>query len=702
MTSLHDQALDAGAAAALIRPRSVAIVGISGAAAGTFRPGGRAVFDHLRRFGYDGRLYPVNPRYDQIDGVQAFPALAELPEAPDCAVVAVPAAAVPQTIRDCGEAGVRNVLLLSSGFGELGPEGAALDAELRAAMAASGVRVLGPNTTGIANVADGCYLTMTSVLAAGGLLRSGPIALLLQSGALGSCVIDRARSAGVGAGCVVSLGNQVDLDAADFLAHFATDERIEAISLYAEGVPDGPRYRRAVEQVLDTGKRLFVLLGGASELGERAATSHTGRIAGRAALERALLRETGATLVDDPDDLWRTPTLHARHPARFATPTMGVGIFTISGGLAVLAADQLGHRDGFDLPEPSEATRQALTPWLPGYVGARNPLDLGPGTMPDGFQPALAAFAADAALDAVAVVLPVVATAWQPAVVDGVLAVAETLDKPLLVCWYAGDSAAASVERLRGAGVVVVESPRELASVLDSVHGPAEAEPDAERAPEPASEATMSDWEVLSAIAHAGGEVAPMRLARTRAEVVEAAAELGFPVVVKALVPGVAHKSEHGLVAVAIADAAALEQRLDGLAAAAASAGAPDVAYLVQAMAGSGVEVVLSVRRDAALGTFVGVGLGGILIELLHDVRYAPHPLPDGAFERLLEELAGSALLRGYRGRPGADRAWIERTLDALVEAAEQLGAAELEVNPAIVGPHGGVIVDALAVGRAA
>lgn len=687
-----------------LSPESIAIVGISGGDVGTFRPGGRAVFDHLRKFGFAGALMPVNPRYEAIDGVTCFPSITDLPTIPDCLVVAVPASSVVQVIRDAAARGIRRALLLTAGFSELGPDGAELQRSVDQLAHDAGIRLVGPNSTGIANIVDSIYLTMTSVMAAGGGLTAGSTALLLQSGALGSCVIDRARRNQVGVGYVVSLGNQADLDAADFLEYFAEDDRIEAVSLYAEGVRDGPRYRAAIENLIAGGKRLFVLPGGTTELGERAAVTHSGRLAGRAVLERALLSSSGATIIEDPDDLWRAPALYTRYAHRVDRGRIRVGVFTISGGLAVMTADRLSTSGEFDLPFPTADTGAALKAHLPDYLGANNPLDLGPGPMPHGFGPALEAFAADPQFDAVVVALPVVATAWQDTVVDAIVSLGRSSDRAVVVAWHAGDSCAAAIARLRASSVVVVESPTDLPDVLRAVKAVgwrgaegASSSGDEASSTAPSAAGNPNDFDTLRAIAAAGGDIAPMELVSEPTLLTAAAERVGYPLVLKALIPGVAHKTEHGLVTANLRNATALEAAADRLLAAAARLGATRSDLLVQAMAAPGVEIILSVRRDSQLGDFVGVGLGGTLTELLGDVAYTPYPLTDGALDRLLDGLAGRPLIDGYRGRPGVDRTWIKKSLIAVIDAMHALGACEIEVNPALARADGGTMVDALA-----
>jgi acyl-CoA synthetase (NDP forming) len=640
----------------------------------------------------------VNPRLDTVDGVPVYPDVASIPAPVDCAVVALPASLVPSAVEECGRAGILQVLLLGAGFGELGDEGRELERRTLDQAHRYGVRFVGPNSAGIVNVAGSVALSMTSVLGGRRIPDPGRVALLLQSGAMGSSLLDRMAANGAGVSHMVSLGNQIDLDVADFLAHCATDDATAAVCVYLESFHDGPRLREAIELVEGSGKRVFVLLAGGSRLGEQAAVTHTGRIVGRHGLEAAIVDAAGATRVDDVDTLWQ-----AAHLATTGSRTHGgsrVGVLTISGGLSVLTADALGKQGGFEMPAPSELTRQWVRDVVPDYAELANPLDLGSGTMPDGFHPALLAFGADPSFDVVAVVLPVVAPWWQEQVAAAIVDAAAVLAKPLVVCWTAGPTNDEGRSVLRAGGVSLVETPSALARLLTAHRGP---HLPAEQAAPGASTSTDRRVEagpdLLRALADAGCQVPAMEVADSVEGAAAAAERLGWPVALKALVPGTAHKTDAGLVRTGIADRVGL---LDAAAAMlAVPAGAPAVeSWLVQAMAAPGVELVLSIRRDAGLGEFAGIGMGGILVEILGEVRYAPLPITVARLRDLLRRLPGSALLLGYRGSPPVDVDWLHRAIEAMAEVAREIDATELEANPAIVGASGGMVVDALAVRR--
>ena len=274
--------------------------------------GGRAVLEHLRAYGYDGSIWPVHPTADEIDGYRAYRSLLTLPGVPDCVVVAVSSENVLAVLEQAGQAGVRQVLMLTGGFGELGPEGLALQRAAVELARRHGIRMVGPNSTGLVNVRDKVALSMTSVLTAGAPLLEGGMAIVAQSGAIASSLVERARMHGIGISHLVSVGNQADIDAGEFLRYLAHRREVAVAALYVESIPNRASFEAGVAQMKSNGKPVIALLAGGSPTGEAAASSHTGKVAGRGVLERSLLRALGVTLAEDLDDLWRLGDLLGR------------------------------------------------------------------------------------------------------------------------------------------------------------------------------------------------------------------------------------------------------------------------------------------------------------------------------------------------------------------------------------------------------
>ncbi len=687
------RALRPEVARTFLEPRSVAIVGVSTSTSSAYKAGGRAVLDHLGVYGYGGPVSVIHPTATEVDGRPAAASLADLAEVPDVVVIAVPARAVLETLQQCAAVGVRQALILTAGFGDMGPDGHALEQELLAFAAEAGIHLVGPNSTGLVNTRNGLAMSMTSVLTEGEPIASGGLAMIAQSGAIGSTVVERARLAGVGISHIVSTGNQRDMDIPDFVAHFAQNPDVDTVALYVESIRDGELFAEAVAQLNAAGKRLVAYLGGRTDAGELAAASHTGKIVGRGALELALLRSLGVSVVDDPDDLW---VLGAAAVPAGPFPR-DWGMVAYSGGMAVLATEQLSAA-GVRFPALSAATFARVQERSPQFVAANNPLDVGPGSMPKDFRAYLSAVAADPAVQAVCVPLPMGARGWNQVSVDDVLAVRAESGKPFVILWYGGLALRPYIEQLRSQGVLVAEKPSDLGRIVGALLGPErELVPSSGHGAGPS--AAIGGAPALEKLERAGVDVAAMRLCTETDAVVKAAAEVGFPVAIKSGDPGVAHRLELGLVTVGLATEEQVESAFEVMTANARAAGLADPhPWLVQRMASGDVELVLTVRDADRLGVFGSVGLGGAAVEVLRDVESVPLPCDLATLDRALRRLRTGQLLFGFRGSAPIDVAWVHRTLHALADVVREESLGELEVNPALVNSNGGVVVDALLV----
>jgi acyl-CoA synthetase (NDP forming) len=686
-----------------LEPESVTIIGVSTSTGDAYKAGGRAVLDHLKVYGYGGRISVVHPTAPEVDGSPAVAAIASLDHVPDVLVVAVPARHVAGVLTEAADHGIRHALILTAGFGDMGPAGEALEQELLGVARDRDIRIVGPNSTGLVNVRTGLAMSMTSVLTEHEPIAAGGLAIIAQSGAIGSTVVERARVAGVGISHIVSTGNQRDMDMPDFIAFFADNPDVDTVALYVESIRDGALFAQAAEQMRAAGKRLVAYLGGRTDAGELAAASHTGKIVGRGALELGLLRAVGVDVVDDPDDLWVLGSVR-RPPGAFPRQW---GMCAYSGGMAVLATEQLAAA-GVVFPELSRQTVEAVTAVSPTITRALNPLDVGPGSMPNDFRSYLSAVAADPAVEAVCVPLPMGARGWNQVSVDDVLAVMDQSGKPFVVLWYGGAALAPYVAQLRARGVLVADKPSDLGRLVRALVGPEQVLPTpgtpgtsgtpAHGAPSTATGGAAA----LRVLEEAGIDVAAMRVCGDdEAEVRKASAEVGYPVVVKSGDEGVAHRMELGLVRVGLASDDAVADALADMQSRAVAAGLPGQrTWLVQQMVGGGPELVLTVRDADRLGVFGSVGLGGAAVEVLRDVESVPLPCDEAVLRRALLRLRTAPLLFGFRGGVQVDVGWIHRTMHGLADIVRDQELAEIEVNPALVRGEGGVVVDALLVAR--
>lgn len=674
-----------------LEPASVAIVGASTASGTAYKAGGRAVLDHLGIYGYAGGVYVVHPTAAEVDGHATVPSIRELPETPDVVVVAVPASKVQGVLEDCAAVGVRQVLVLTAGFGDMGPEGLALESSLLAYAGEQGINVVGPNSTGLVTVRNGLAMSMTSVLTAGEPLTPGSLAVIAQSGAIGSTVVERARDAGVGISHIVSTGNQRDMDIPDFIAYFAEVPEVDTVALYVESIRDGALFAESVRRLYAAGKRLVAYLGGRTAAGELAAASHTGKIIGRGAMELGLLYDLGVSVVDDPDDLWVLGAA-SLPPGEFPRRW---GMVAYSGGMGVLATEQLAVA-GVTFPPLGPETVARLSEALPTFASIPNPLDVGPGSMPNDFRGYLAAVAEDANVEAVCVPLPMGARGWNGQSVSDILELRAKTGKPFVVLWYGGTAVRPYVQQLRQSGVLVAESPSGLGRVVGAMLGPQRSLE--VTAPKPASSeaagptvTSTGGFEALATLADADLDVVPMRLARDADSAALAAAELGYPVVVKSGDSDIAHRTELGLVAVGLRSDREVRDAVGRMGSAAGTG-----SWLVQKMAGGGVELVVFVRDAGALGVFGGVGAGGAAVELLRDIAQVPLPCDEPALADALSRLRMAELMFGFRGSEPIDIAWLAGTLNRLGDVLRQEKLTEIELNPVIVSGDGGAIVDAL------
>jgi acyl-CoA synthetase (NDP forming) len=680
-----------------LEPSSVAIVGASTSTGTAYKAGGRAVLDHLGIYGYEGDVTVVHPTATDVEGRRTIRSLREMVEPPDVVVIAVPVAHVLGVLDDCAAIGARQVLILTAGFGDMGADGLELEESLLAFAREQGINVVGPNSTGLVTVRTGLAMSMTSVLTEGEPLTVGNLAVIAQSGAIGSTVVERARDGGVGISHIVSTGNQRDMDVPDFVSYFARTPDVDAVALYLESIRDGRLFRAAVEELHAAGKRLVVYLGGRTSAGEQAAASHTGKIAGRGALELGLLHALGVTVVDDPDDLWVLGS--AKLPAEGFPRQWGMVAY--SGGMAVLATEQLSAA-GVTFPALEPETVERLKQALPMFATIPNPLDVGPGSMPDRFRGYLEAVADDPAVGALCVPLPMGARGWNTRSMEDIVDVRHRSGKPFVVLWYGGEAVRQHVAELRRSGVLVAESPSALGRVVNALLGPdrtlGEAAPH-KPVPVPTDATTTGGARALSLLADAGLDVVPMRIADDADGAVAAATEIGFPVVVKSGDEDIAHRTELGLVAVRLQSGDDVRAAVTRMQAAAGGPERPAPSWLVQKMVGGGVELVLDIRDAGRLGVFGGVGVGGAAVELLRDVEHVPLPCDRETLVRALHRLRMAELVFGFRGSRPIDVDWLLTTLNRLGEIALEHKLTEIELNPVIVGDTGGSIVDALHVG---
>ncbi|WP_332888381.1 acetate--CoA ligase family protein [Candidimonas nitroreducens] len=674
-----------------LSPASIAIVGAS-ATAGKI---GAAPLRYLLKHGYDGDIYPVNPRGGEIAGRTAYTSLRAIGRPVDLAIFAIPASAALEALHDAIAAGVRNIVVFSAGFAEMGQQGAQAQRRYADTAAAAGIRVLGPNCLGFMNIARSVYATFSPVVSTG-LTRPGKVGIVSQSGAFGAYAYAMARQRNVGLSAWVTTGNESDIDVAACIAWMARDPATRIIMAYLEGCRDGARLRRALDLARSAGKPVVLVKVGRTALGAATAASHTAALAGDDAAYDALFRQHGA---------WRARNIEEFFDIAHCVAVSGlparpqVGLLTVSGGVGVMMADDAAAAglDVAELPAAAQAKIRARVP----FASTRNPVDLtGQVTAePELLEAAARIMLGEAGHGSLLIFLA--AFGSTPAMQDMQRQLARDLRRefPDRLLMFGMLADATQQHALEALGCLCFADPARAIRVLAAMNffrvqlqcPAAEAVPATAQAALPPG--PYNEAEAMALLRGCGIPAVPSRVADSRETAMAHARALGFPVAMKVLSPDITHKSDVGGVALNVADADEAGRSYERILTAAASAapGAQVDGVLVAPMIRGGVELILGVRRDPALGAIVMLGSGGVQAELTGDVALRLAPVDRRQAHAMIDEIKTAPLLRGFRGAAPADE---EALADAIVRlsrfalsAGDTLESAEL--NPLVVLPRG-------------
>ncbi|WP_186091465.1 acetate--CoA ligase family protein [Burkholderia gladioli] len=678
------------AIAKLMRPASVAIIGASADAAKT---AGRPVA-YLQKHGFQGAIYPVNPRYQSIAGLPCYADVDALPAAPDVGIVLLGADRAHAAVEVLAKRGTAAAIVLASGYAETGEAGAHRQARLKEA--AGSMRVLGPNTIGVVNLTDRVTLSASGALDTDDFTVGG-VSVVSQSGGILGALLSRAADRGMGLSKLVSTSNEVDLDVSDFIDFFVDDVATSVIALYLEGLRDPARFRAAARKAACAGKPIVVYKIGRSASGAQSAVSHTGALAGEDRMYDALFRDAGVIRANTFGDLLDVPNALA---SGRVLRGKRVAILTSTGGAGTLVADNLGLAE-FDTPAPDPDTAAALRALQTGdhAVLDRNPIDVTlAGLRPDLLRRAIRTLADSPSYDAVAVIAGSSSIGMPDLMAGAVRDALPGTDKPVVA--FVSPHAPAVVRAMNRLGVPAFVSPESVASALVAMRETARRQWRAAAA-ESARKADAVDLADLPAgpldeaqakalFARFGIPPARERVVRTTAAAEQAARDFDDRVVLKLLSNRITHKSDVGGVAVDLA-ADEIGARLTRMRSDVETAAGfvPD-AFLVQEMVSGGVEMIVGLHRDP-IGTAILLGMGGVTAELLNDtvLRMLPTdaPLTHRDACDMIRELRTWPLLDGYRGRPKADVDALAAALVAFSRMALQLGGrlAEAEINPLFV-----------------
>ncbi len=690
----------------LLTPQSIAIIGASSNNTSISGQPLRLMIEA----GYAGKIYPVNPKRDEVQGVKAYPDAQSIPGPCDVALVAVSAAQVPQALRDCGKAGIPFAVVLAGGFEEIGAAGADMQRKLKAAIKESGVRVVGPNCIGVANIATRAFCAFGGALYDKS-LEPGPVAVVSQSGGVGLSMLAHAHARGVDSRYIVSCGNEADLNFFDFCHTLLGQDDVQLILAYLESSTEGVKLRELGQRALQIGKPIILLKVGNSGAGRRAAGSHTGKLTADYTLFKTAFREGGFIEVTDLHEMADVAklVLGGRYPKG-----RNIGVLTGSGGWGVMTAEAY-ERNGLHLPLPSDDTAEKLKAVVADYGSRGNPIDTTPVY---GKQHTVLEIIVDEPgwdmLHVRSAGGPVLKE-WLPKF----LGIAKRTDKPIIVGWSPVPGLDLDIKHeLEKNGIYcpsfAADAGRAVGLFTDFAmkrqkflsHGDkAEARPVAKQALELKGSGALAEHVSKQCLAQYGIPATKEVLLSLDAILALKESPVSFPVAVKLASADIPHKTE--------ADAVRLNVKsLDELKAAAQAVvnggkkHAPDAridGISVQEMAG-GVEMIVGAVNDPHFGPYVMVGLGGVLTEVLHDVAHRFAPLTAADARDMLAELKGAKILEGYRGAPAAD---VDAVVDVLVRLSWLISdhrerVAEIDVNPLFVRARGAGVVaaDALVVLR--
>jgi acetyltransferase len=663
----------------LLSPESVVVVGASA------RPGlGNAVLENVLDYKFKGKIWVVNRKGEDVRGVKGYASVSELPETPDMALVATPGEAVLDVVRQCGEKGIRAAVVLSAGFREIGGEGVEMERRLMETIRRYNMRLLGPNCMGFVNTDESVSLdaNMLQVVP-----QKGGVGFITQSGAIGSALIDFSDKLGVGFSMVVSTGNQPDMTINDILPFMTEDKNTSVVLAYLETIPDPGRFVRVVKKA-SSEKPVIIVKAGRTAAGAQAASSHTGSLAGDSAITEALIAKSGAIRAKTLEEAFLLADALSKMP-RFSGNR--VGVISNAGGPGTLIADALSEA-GFELPSMPQALRDELALKLLPQASTGNPLDLVATALPEHYARASEKMIESGLYDALILMVVPPVGVDTGAVADAAADLLIGTGLPVVSCFFGPTAGEGGRRVMLKRGIPCLDYPEQTVEALALMRA---GEPDTEvnafvaEGPNLASMAEvrkfasgtgyLSSESCRSLLSAYGLPVARSGIVRSGKDC--ANLEFSYPVVAKIEHPGIIHKSDVGGVVLNLQNKAELQETADALMK--KFEGAHGV--LVQEQIGSGLELILGVNSDPALGHILLVGAGGTGVEIHKDVSTAHVPFGRGRAVNMLKSLRCWPLLEGYRGQKGAD---VEALL-GIVGKLERLlldmpPIKELDLNPVI------------------
>jgi len=682
-------------------PKGVAIIGASQ------DPNklSHGILKNMTLYGYQGGIYPVNPKADQILGLTAYADISAVPDPLDLAVVVLPAPMTPAVLRACGERGIKAVIIISGGFKEVGGSGIQLEKDCREIIESYNMRLIGPNCVGTMDLYTGLNTTFIE-----GMPAKGPIGFVSQSGAVCGGVVDLIAEKGIGFSHFASLGNELDVNETDMIAYFGDHPQVKVIAAYVEAIEHGDRFMQVVSQV-SRHKPVVLLKAGRTDAGAKAVSSHTGSLAGAYAAYRAAFKQSGVIEVDDIPSLFDVAWSLSCQPLPKGNR---VAIFTNAGGPAALASDSLATH-GFTLGEIPPGKQRQLMQKLNPSAQAANPVDMLGGAEDHEFDHGFQVLRDEPNIDVFLPMLVPQALVNPADIARAIVKNARKTEKTTLACMVGERSLTEARAILHGNEVPLSTDPAVPGKVLGAMQAyrtwlnqsnppvykltGVDRQTTAERLLG-AEGFTLGEAETRPIMADYGLNLVPGELAADADQALKIAEKLGYPVVVKIVSPQILHKSDQGGIALNLDSDAELRAAIDTMREKISRA-LPEAnikGYLVQKMAPKGMEVIVGMQRDPSFGPLMMFGLGGVYVELFKDVGFGVAPMARHQAHDMINATKAGQLLRGYRGGPTYD---VEAVVDVIMRlsqlALDHPRIAEVEVNPLLVLPesNGTMVLDA-------
>ena len=692
----------------IFNPRSIAVIGASDREGSV----GHALMRNLTELGYSGKVYPINIRKSKILGLKAYQTVDNLPETVDLAIIATPAKTVPNIVEQCGKRGIKGLIIISAGFKEIGAEGKALEEEILEKIKKYNLRIIGPNCLGIIHPSIHLSATFTNYLP-----KPGSIAFISQSGALGSAILDLATKLNIGFSHFVSIGSMLDVDFGDLIDYFGTDPQTKSILMYIEGITDAKNFINAARHFART-KPIIVAKSGRFSESAKAASSHTGALAGEDRIYDAAFKRAGIVRVDEIADLFNSAEVLGKQPLPKGP---NLAIITNAGGPGVMATDALIGRQG-KLAKLSQKTFDKLNSFLPPYWSRGNPIDILGDSRADRYTPVIEACLDDENIDGLLIIYTGQAMGVSPEIAKSLVEIRQTRgqDKTILTSFMGHKTVEEANKILTENGIPTYSTPEQAVKTymymyqykhnLEMLYETPEELPMDISSPKMPlmtmmREAAVENREILTeeeakvVLLHCNLPVVRTQIAKTADEAAILASQIGYPVVLKILSPQITHKTDAGGVVLDISNKTELEEAFERIMKGAKEYN-PDADILgvtVQPMIKKeGYEVIIGAKRDPIFGPAILFGMGGIGVEIFEDTALGLPPLNQALAKRIIEETKVYKLLRGYRNKPPANLELLE---EIMVRFSQMLidfpQIKEVDINPLFINEKEAYALDA-------